>query len=192
MTTPQTDSAGRPEVGPVIRDWWAGALADRQTGAARALSARVRRNTPIEVLAEPQVQELHNRLYEATGIGRDADRLLRLVRVLAELRGSSNVTLAKAIGNSRRENGKFKESETHSRFQKLMRAEGDELTTALIRAIRSLGPVDGRSCAIAALGRDLWFWTDSARARWTFDYFGAPIPGSLDDAPQTDTEETPS
>lgn len=185
MTTLQTDGAGGPEVGLLIRDWWAGALADRQTGAARGLAARVRRNTPIEVLAEPQVQELHDRLYKATGIGRDADRLLRLVRVLAELRGSSQRSLPRLLGGA-------EPALSPARFQKLMRAEGEELTTALIRAIRALGSADSRACAIAALGRDLWFWNDRTRARWTFDYFGAPIPRSLEDAPQTDTEETPT
>lgn len=161
----------------VIRDWWHVHLADRQSGAARALAARLRRAEGVEALAEPAVQALAARLGT-----RDAARIIRLVRVLAELRGSAQRSLPRLLGAG------DPKTLSPARFQALMRADGGDLTQRLIRAIRALGPADARACAIAALGRDLWFWDDQIRARWTFDYFGAPIPGAL----QPDPEETPA
>lgn len=152
--------------GAIIADWWRGHLLDRQTGAARGLAARLRRAEGIEALLEPQVQSLAHSLRS-----QDSARLLRLVRVLAELRGDHGGTLARRLGGA-------EPVLSTARFQTLMRAADEDLATALVRAIRSLGP-ENRACNIAALGRDLWFWNDKTRARWTFDYFGAPLPAPL-------------
>lgn len=149
----------------IIHSWWRSYLADRQSGAVRGLAARLRRRNGIEILAEPAVQALAADLKT-----RDADRLIRLVRVLAELRGSSRESLPRKLADP---------VLSPARFQALMRAEGEELTQALVRAIHALGPAESRVAAIAALSRDLWFWNDAIRARWTFDYYGAPIPGAL-------------
>ncbi|MDO5647524.1 type I-E CRISPR-associated protein Cse2/CasB [Paracoccus sp. (in: a-proteobacteria)] len=147
-----------------IRDWWAASLADRHSGAARGLAARIRRGTGIEILAEPAVQKLATTLNT-----RDAGRLIGLVQVLAELRSDTGTTLARRLGGD-------PPALSTARFQRLMRSDAGERTTLLIRAIRSL-PEPG--CNIAALGRDLWFWNDPVRARWTFDYFAAPVPEML-------------
>ncbi|MDO5614390.1 MAG: type I-E CRISPR-associated protein Cse2/CasB [Paracoccus sp. (in: a-proteobacteria)] len=158
------------DIGQIIRNWWAANLADRQSGAARGLAARLRRAQGIEALAEPAVQDLAQRLGT-----RDALRLIALVKVLAELRGESGATLARRLGGR-------EPALSTARFQRLMRSDRDALTTALIRAIRSL---PDPACNIAALGRDLWFWNDKTRARWSFDYFAAPIPEKLKPAEAT-------
>lgn len=160
------------DYGAVIRGWWGTHLADRQAdrqaGAARALAARLRRADRVEALFEPAVQEL------AAALGsRDADRIFGLVRVLAELRGTDQASLPRLLGQG------DPKTLSPSRFQALMRADGDDLTLRLVRAIRALGPAEGRRCAIAALGRDLWFWNDQTRARWAFEYFGASVPAAL-------------
>lgn len=154
--------------GAVIRDWWATNLADRNAGAARGLAARLRRADMTEALCEPAVQELAGLLRS-----RDAGRIFRLVRVLAELRGTDQASLPRILGQG------DPKTLSPSRFQALMRADGDDLTLRLVRAIRALGGTDRRRCAIAALGRDLWFWNDQTRARWAFDYFGATVPAVL-------------
>lgn len=164
----------RTDPGKIIAGWWRSHLADRQSGAARGLMARLRRGTGIEALLEPSVQGLAHSLHS-----QDAARILRLVRVLAELREDSATSFPRLLGESKRTNGKFKENEQHILFRRLMLTEGDDLTVALVRAVRSFGSVDRRACAIARLGRDLWFWDDKTRARWTFDYFGAPAPTPL-------------
>lgn len=149
-------------------EWWRANLADRQSGVARGLAARVRRRADVEVLLEPAVQALAADLRPY-----DASEFLRLVRVLAELRGSSDKPLARMLGQ-----GETKPL-SEARFQTLMRAEGCELTTGLIRAIRALGAADARVCNVFDLARDLLWWDDRTRARWAFDYHGAPVPHSL-------------
>lgn len=150
--------------GKIIRDWWAANLADRQSGAARGLAARLRRGTAIELLTEPAVQRLAQNL-----TSHDALRIVGLVRVLAELRGETGTTLARRLGGN-------DPALSPARFQRLMRSDGEDRGAALIRAIRSL---PDPACNIAALGRDLWFWDDRTRARWSFDYFAAPVPDAL-------------
>ena len=168
-----SDDATDP--GPIIRAWWTANLGARDSGAARGLAARLRRGSDIEILTEPAVHDLSRRLALY-----DAARLLRLVRVLAELRGEDRATLAHRLGGE-------EPILSNARFQRLMRAEGTELTTALIRAIRMLGP-GARSCDIARLGRDLRFWNDRTRTRWSFQYFHAPEPEALQPLFETETD----
>jgi CRISPR system Cascade subunit CasB len=52
-----------------------------------------------------------------------------------------------------------------------MRAEGEELTDLLRRAIVTAE----RRCNVAALAEDLLHW-EAARPRWCFHYFDAPAP----------------
>lgn len=150
--------------GEIAAAWWREALADRTSGAARGLSARLRRAEGMAVLAEPGVQALARRL----GMGpAQAGDLIRLVQVLAELRDGDGATLARRLGN---------DVLSPLRFQRLMRARGDEFTTQLRRAIL----MADRRCNVARLAGDVLVWDhpdwgDAVRARWCFDYFGAPL-----------------
>ncbi|MBW7923021.1 MAG: type I-E CRISPR-associated protein Cse2/CasB [Rubellimicrobium sp.] len=165
--------------GAVILGWWGQNIGLRDSGAARALAARLRRNTDVEILCEAPVQELAPKL--GLNSAGNARRLLRLVRVLAEFRDNSAESFAHRLGGS-------DPVLSPARFQRLLRADGDELTTALIRAARMLGPVETRRCNIARLGQDLLYWNDTTRMRWSFDYFHAPQP----EAPQPIATETPA
>ncbi|MGO4909820.1 type I-E CRISPR-associated protein Cse2/CasB [Pseudorhodobacter sp. W20_MBD10_FR17] len=151
--------------GQIILGWWGRALGDRERPAARALAARLRRAGPIEALVEREVQELAR----ALSLGpNDAPRLARLVCLLAELRDHVAAPLAARLGGA-------EPVLSTLRFQRLMRAEGDELVPLLRRAI---GMADGKA-NIAALGADLLFWNDKTRARWCFQYFGAETPADM-------------
>lgn len=161
------DNAPASTPGGRILGWWSKQLGDRETGAAKALAARLRRRSAIEILCEPEVHKLAAMLQL-----RDAERLLRLVRVLAELRGHNETPLARRLGV-----GGDDPLLSHARFDRLMRSDGEELTTALVRAIRMLGP-NGRTCNIARLGADLLFWNDRTRTSWAFDYFQQPAPAA--------------
>lgn len=155
--------------GDTIAQWWRVNLAAREVGRARALAARLRRATPVEALAEADVHALARRI----GLGRhpsDAARLARLVQVLAHLREDAGQSLAERLGGP---DPKL----SNLRFQRLLRAQGDDLTTALRRAL----PMVDRRCNVAQLGQDMlnWDhpeWGDAVRADWCFDYFGAPPP----------------
>ena len=174
-----TETQGR---GEAIRSWWRDNIAKRDSGRARALAARLRRATMTEALAEPEVHALARRL----GLGRhraDAARLARLVQVLAHLREDAGQTLAARLGGP-------EPALSHLRFQRLLRAQGDELTAALRRAL----PMVERRANVGRLGQDILIWDhpewgETARNNWCFDYFGAPAPEAEDKAAAV-TEET--
>ena len=154
--------------GEIARDWWHERLANRDSGAARGLMARLRRSTPLEALMEPAVQNLRRMLGLGTSAGEVA-ALVRLVQVLAEVREAGE-PLARRLGG---------EPPTLSqlRFQRLLRAEGDEATTSLRRAVI----MADRRCDVARLAADLLAWDqpdrgEAARRRWIFEYFAAPTP----------------
>lgn len=148
--------------GQKIRAWWRRSL-DRESARGRALAAKLRRGDAVSVLCEPEVHELAQELEI-----RDAERLVRLVQVLAEVRADDGATLAKALGGD-------ESALSHLRFQKLMRASDDEIATGLRRAL----PLVGYRCNVAALGQDMLFWGEKTRTRWCFDYFAAETPRSL-------------
>ena len=146
--------------GAEIMRWWALTIADRQSGRARALSARLRRARGAEALAEPEVHDLAR----ALGLT-DGARLAVLVSLLAQVKEHVPQSLARRLGGD-------PPILSTLRFQRLMRADGDELPEALRRAI---GMAEGR-CNVASLGLDILHWGEAVRARWCFHYFGAEAP----------------
>lgn len=161
------DARGR---GAVALGWWSREIAPRDQPGSRGLAARLRRAAPLAVLCEPAVIQLAGLLRLEDD---QADRLVRLVTLLAEVRKNTGVTLARRLGG-------VDPVLSSLRFQRLMRAEGNELTESLRRAIRMF-PAEGRECNVASLADDLLNW-EAARPRWCFHYFGA-------DAPARDLEE---
>lgn len=164
--------------GAVIEEWWRKSIADRTNGRARALAARLRRAEGIEVLAEPEVHALAARLGLTS---MRAEELIQLVQVLAQVRESSAQNLAQRLG------GGDPQPLSPLRFQRLLRARGIELATALRRAL----PIVDRRCNVAGLGRDLlnWDhpdWGDKVRTRWSFAYFSTPYANAA-----TAPDETP-
>ncbi|WP_209427657.1 type I-E CRISPR-associated protein Cse2/CasB [Pararhodobacter sp. SW119] len=155
--------------GETAAEWWRRVLADRDSGAARGLAARLKRATPLEALAEPAVHELARLL----GLGAaQASVLVRLVQVLAEIRENDPASLARRLGGP-------EPVMSNLRFQRLLRAEGEDVATALRRSVI----MADRRCNIARLARDLLVWDhpdwgEETRAVWCFHYFGAPTPGA--------------
>ncbi|TCO73393.1 type I-E CRISPR-associated protein Cse2/CasB [Rhodovulum euryhalinum] len=154
--------------GAVALGWWSTHIGARDSAAARALAARLRRAAPMAVLCEPAVQDLARAL--GIGPGRSGE-IVRLAGLLAELREHDGATLARRLGGA-------EPVLSNLRFQRLMRAEGEELTALLRRAIT----MADRRCNVAALANDLLHW-EAARPRWCFHYFGA-------DAPKDELKET--
>lgn len=151
--------------GQIILGWWSHNIGARDSAAARGLAARLRRAGPVAVLGEAAVHDL------ARGLGvKDAVGLIRLVRVLAEVREHSARPLAAALGG---ENAAM----STLRFQRLMRVADADLTDALRRAV----VMADRRCNVAALGEDVLHWSEKTRSRWCFQYFGAATPDALQD-----------
>lgn len=147
--------------GAVALGWWKRTIAPRDMPSAKALSARLRRAAPLAVLCEPAVQDLAREL----GLGpAQAERLVQLAVLLAEVREHAPERLARRLGGA-------EPVLSPLRFQRLIRAEGEELTDLLRRAIA----MADRKCNVAALAADILHW-EAARPRWCFDYFGAEAP----------------
>lgn len=159
--------------GAIALGWWSREIAPRDIPAAKGLSARLRRAAPLAVLCEPAVIQLAHALDMPPG---RADQLVRLSTLLAEIRENSAETLARRVGG-------VEPVLSSLRFQRLLRAEGEELTDHLRRAII----MADRRCNVAALAADLLNW-EAARPRWCFHYFGADAPARAD-APVKDSEE---
>jgi CRISPR system Cascade subunit CasB len=155
------------DVGKTIAHWWCQEL-NRETSHGRRLSATLRRAGPVAALSEPRVHLLAQTL----GI-KDADRLVRIVTLLAEVRDNDDRTLAKVLGGA-------EPALSQLRFQKLMRAEGGELVTGLRRAIK----IAKHRCNVEALGADLFYWSDKTRMTWCFHYFGAEAPKQISEEMQ--------
>ena len=161
------------ETGKIIMSWWANAL-ERETTGGRGLSARQLRASAVEVLCETEVHELSRALKT-----KNADKLVRVACLLAEVREHTNQTLPRILGGSEPNEPKL----SPLRFQRLMRAEGDDLTNGLRRAIHM---ADHR-CNVATLGEDLMFWNEKTRRNWCFQYFRSEAPQS---SAKPDVEET--
>jgi CRISPR system Cascade subunit CasB len=148
----------------IIFGWWARELGDRQSSAARGLAARLRRAGPVDALTERAVHELA----QALGLGRKDDdgvRLAFLVRLLAEMREHVPQSLPRRLGGA-------EPVMSELRFQRLMRASGDDVSEALRRAITLVA----RRCNVALLSGDLLHWGEEVRRRWCFDYYGVDAP----------------
>lgn len=154
-------SEERKGPGAIAFGWWAREIQPRDIPTAKGLSARLRRAAPLAVLCEPAVIRLATALDLRAA---QADQLVRLATLLSEVRETSGEPLARRLGG---------EPPVLStlRFQRLMRAEGEELTDHLRRAII----MAERRCNVAALAADLMQW-EAARPRWCFHYFGAEAP----------------
>lgn len=166
-------SEEQKSVGSIALGWWNQNIGNREITGNRALAARLRRANSVEVLAERAVIDLARQLGIGASSGQRLDRFIRMVRLLAEVRSHDGQTLAARAGG-----GDPLLSEL--RFQRLLRAEGDEAEDLMRRAIL----VAERKCNVAALGSDLLFWTEPVRQRWCFHYFGAETPTHLSEESQ--------
>ena len=158
MTEPETHPGKRP--GQIILAWWSHALGNRESGAQRALAARLRRGDAIAVLCEAEVHDLGRQLGLTHG-AEAARRLVRLVRILALVRNHVGPSLPRQLGSG------DPPTMSKARFEKLLRAEGDELEAALRRAL----PLVKDCTNVAALGEAILHWTEATRTRWCFDYY---------------------
>jgi CRISPR system Cascade subunit CasB len=168
MSAQDTKPDAKPSSGAIAMAWWVVNIADKESGKARGIAARLCRALPMQVLCEPVVHDLAGKLDLQPA---QAGQLVQLATLLANVRTHSNETLAKRLVG---DDPKL----STLRFQRLMRADGDELTDHLRRAII----MADYTCNVAALAGDILHW-DAARPRWCFHYFGA-------DAPSAQLQET--
>ncbi len=158
-----SDDTNRP--GQVALGWWRQNLRpDEDSGAARALRARLRRSSDmVELLSEPNVIAL----YEALNRRPSPETLAAIVHVLSQVERHDARRAAQVFGAG------DPKPLSALRFQRLIRSNDPaELMQVLRRAL----PLVGHACNVAALAEDLLFWGERVRVRWCFDYFGARLP----------------
>lgn len=154
----------------IVRKWWRQQLAGDDS-AARAARARLRRaHDGQQALMEPAAILLARRLP-----GREA-QALALASVLAHVKGDTPQPLMRALGHRNPPGATEADPPmlARSRFDRLMRADTEELPAMMVRLIRQLGGVASIADLADAM---LWWPTDAGRARiqrkWAFDYFAA-------------------
>lgn len=153
------------EIGAVAYGWWAH-LTNPEIGQSRAALAQLRRaSAPIDALMLPAVHDLNRRLTKAGfGLRGQPEKLALIAMVLAQVKTSTPARLAQQMGRG------DPKVLSPMRFDRLMRLDDpQELAQQLRRAL----PVVGHGANVGALAQDLLWWTDSTRARWCFDYYGA-------------------
>lgn len=154
--------------------WWRGLQPDHQRGnpqergGDRAALARLRRaGTLAEVMAEEAAVDLWRRLG-----GGDVQRLKRIAviaHVLAHVREHDEQRAIRRVGRQSygdADSAKLKPL----RFRRLLAAREDD---ELMREMRRLVQLADRRLDVGHLAASLLFWSDTTRARWTFDYFAA-------------------
>ncbi|WP_439271398.1 type I-E CRISPR-associated protein Cse2/CasB [Pseudochrobactrum sp. HB0163] len=170
-----SEEAKKQRPGEIAMSWWKSNIAPRDKAdlhnkndlyngaAARGLSARLRRaDSALAVLCEPKVHELARDLHFGPA---QAEQLVQLVCLLAEIRGYEAAPLARKLGGD-------DPVLSPARFEKLIRSEGEALTNLMRRAIR----MAEYRCNVAALAGDLIHWNEATRNRWCFHYFDTDAP----------------
>jgi CRISPR type I-E-associated protein CasB/Cse2 len=193
-TKPATPADDRVEA---VLKWWVDLYPDpnrNYRGDAGARASIRRAGSPFELMLQPACHVMFAKVRDKTGAdlskGTQMQRLALAGAVLCELRTAqqSGIAFTRALGaNSKDEPALL----SPLRFQNLMAAmdreeEGDALM-ALRRAITMLkdNPVNVRGMV-----RDILFYNDETRIRWTYAYFNTPH-ASNEDTPDKNLTATP-
>lgn len=163
------------ELGQACWNWWH-QLTAVNSGQNRADLARLRRaDGAVTALMIAAVHDLNDRL-KATGhdLRQQPDRLALIALSLAQIKIDARQTVARRMGQGK------PPALSGIRFNALIRArEPQVLITPLRRALR----VMAHKGNVARLSTDLYWWNDTTRARWCFDYYGAEAPDTSEETP---------
>ena len=167
-------------LGAVCAHWWHRTFGG-DYGPARTARARLRRcSTASETLTIDAVHDLNARL-RVKGRRPDADRLALIAIALAHVVEVGDLGLAAEFG--RRAGKDRPRALSEQRFQALIRTERHaELIVPLRRA---MAIVRRARIALVPMADDLYYWSESTRTKWCFQYFGA-----ADAAPERISQES--
>lgn len=158
----------RQSPGNACKEWWKTSIAGH-TGTARRTRAQLRRADSVTAaLAVDATHQLHARLL---GAGHDLrkrsdgpDRLALIAVVLAHMTSDLPNTVAQQFGDG------DPRLLSALRFEGLIRTKNPrDLIRPLVRALRI---TDG-GANILKLASDLYWWGDTTRTNWCFEYHGA-------------------
>ena len=160
-----TDSEQPNTADKAIR-WWHKLVAldgDTSRGSRRAALARLRRaDGPVEVMLVPEALHLIGQCPP-----QDADSVAVLLGILAHVRESNDLPIARALGRKQIEDA---DSATLSegRFRRLMRVSKEDLLDPMRRLVQmAKGSANVRDLSYSVL-----YWNDAEKKRWISDYYG--------------------
>ncbi len=148
----------------IAHDWW-GSLARSESGSARGALARLRRAaTPLDVMQEPEAL----RLIVALGHSHAPHRAAVLAGVLASVRESDDITVARSVGRGHLD-GTENVILSEARFRRLLQSTEDERMEHMRRLVRLL---KGKA-HVPSLADGILFWGERVKQRWILEYYGA-------------------
>lgn len=159
-------SESHTNVSAVCHNWWRQHI-DLDTGYARACRAHLRRaRSPIEALGIEATHDLNTKLAAIEKSLRNSPgRLAVIVVALAHVNAAVEDPVASSFGIKR---GGDSRALSKVRFASLLKANMKEL---MVRLPRALSLIDGKA-NVPRLSSDLFYWGDSVRERWCFEYYG--------------------
>ncbi len=160
----------------IIENWWKPLHADYGDRGARARLKRCK--SVFDALLEPETHKLIAAVREK-GYAREqtlAVLALTLARVKPAEQPARFLKFATVLGHTRDgsiPSGDARPRLSSMRFSALLRAGADEdrFAQALRRALAILGDVPFN---VRGFVRDILFFNDQTRQRWTFDYYHTP------------------
>lgn len=148
------------EASKVLKDWWSGLDNDR---ASRAELRRCKEVTGVYF-----VPAFHRLIGALSPHMREQqswkERVALIVQILAHVkRDDHSLPVAKQMSQKRGNHNAI----SQVRFRRLLEDTREELPSSLIRVI---GILDG-AINIADLAESVYFWGDSVKRKWCFDYY---------------------
>lgn len=177
----------RKTVGGIAFGWWARNV-NADTGVARKTRSQLRRaSRASEVLAIEATHMLHSQLATLDAeLNYKSDRypirLALLAHVVAGIETDGKTSIPAGLGRMVGE----KRVMSELRFQRIISASDDwELAN---RLRRSMATIKGHA-SVSGTANDLFYWGETVRNRWCFQYFGSALPEALQDQSESDTSK---
>jgi CRISPR system Cascade subunit CasB len=149
--------SGDPSTGALLA-WW------RSLENNRGDRAELRRCADLLQVMQTEAFHAARRRLIAVGLSEDASRSPRLAAIVAlaaHVKAVSEESLPTAFSSG------DKPPVSALRFRQILEAVDDDELFSRLRRVLPL--IDGR-VNLAALASDVWFWGDSVRKRWVYDY----------------------
>jgi CRISPR system Cascade subunit CasB len=169
MANPSLHGLPAASVSALLR-WWKTLVIENPSGAARADRAVLRRANDLTAVAcLPAYQRVYRAMADAEGAGDWQDfqreRIAAAVALLAHVKADNGLAVPKAM--SQRAEGSDRNPVSALRFQRLLDATDAE--TLFVGLRRTLPLIDHRVNP-ESLVEDLFFWGDTVKKRWAYDY----------------------
>lgn len=152
--------------------WWKTLIIENPSGAARADRAVLRRANDLTAVAcLPAYQRVYRAMAAAEGAGdwRDyqKERIAAVVALLAHVKADSGLSVPRAM--SQRPEGSDRNPVSALRFRRLLDVDVSDTETLFVGLRRALPLIEHR-VSPESLARDVFFWNDSVKKQWSYDY----------------------